>query len=140
MTQLIAFDVRQVWDSILPGLMHIKKVCNAPWRPEDLYAQCIAGRMHCFKPDACGHDFVLLTQNVSSYTGLAYLLVVVAYSKEGDAIEKFQSEIDAIAREAGCSSVEFHSPRRGWERMARRHDYAEVTRIYRRVLDGRRQS
>jgi hypothetical protein len=138
-SKLEAFDVRQVWDAILPGLQHIKRLTNADWRPEDLYSACLAKRMHVFKPDAAGSDFVLLVQNISPYTGKAYLLVLAAYSKEGDAIAKFQSEIDSIALESGCEFVEFASPRKGWERMAARHDYVEVRRLYRRNLDGRRR-
>ena len=133
---LQSFDVRKVWDNILPGLVEIKKATGAEWRPEDLYAACLGKRMHVFKPDIDGHDFVLLAQNVSVYTGDAYLLVVAAYSKDGDAIAKFQSEIDSIARESRCKSVEFCSPRKAWQRMAPRHGYAEVTRVYRRVVDG----
>lgn len=138
MRKLQGYDVRHVWEAILPGLKHILSKTHPDWRTEDLYAACIARRMHVFKPDLDGGDFVLLAQNVSGYTGNAYLLVVAAFSKEGDAMDEFQSEIERIARESGCKSVEFCSPRKAWERMAPRYGYAEETRVYRKVLDERR--
>jgi hypothetical protein len=131
---LQAFDVRGVWGAVLPGLEEIHRLTSPEWRPEDLYAGCVSGRMHLFKPDATGNDFVLLTRNVSGYSGKAYLLVVAAFSKDGDAVAKFQSEIEDIARESGCAAIEFCSPRKGWNRLAGRHGFAEVTRVYRRNL------
>lgn len=134
MNHLQAFDIREVWDAVLPGLQHIKRLTNPEWRPEDLYAACVGKRLYCFKPDATGSDFILLSQNVSGYTGKAYLMLVAAYSKDGDAITKFKDDIEAIARESKCDSIEFCSPRKGWSRMADRHGYEEVLKVYRRKL------
>ena len=131
---LQAFDIREVWDSVLPGLKEIKENFDPEWRPEDLYAGCLAKRMHIFKPDATSNDFLLLSQNVSVYTGKVSLLVLVAYSKEGDAVETYQSEIDRIARESGCGLIDFYSPRLGWERHAKRHGYEPKATMFRRKL------
>jgi hypothetical protein len=131
---LEAFDIRQVWDSVLPGLSYIKENYDPEWRPEDLYAGCVAKRMHLFKPNAQSSDFVLLSTNVSVYTGAASLLVLVAYSKEGDAVETYQSEIDRIARESGCSLIDFYSPRLGWERHGKRFGYEPKATMFRRMI------
>ena len=134
MSGLQAFDVRQVWEQVRPGLDEIKGKTNPDWRPEDLYAACLGKRAHIFMPDADATDFVLLAQNNCLYSGNAYLVVIAAYSKEGDAVETFQSEIDDIARESGCSWIDFFSPRIGWERHARRHGYEPKATVFRRKL------
>jgi hypothetical protein len=137
MTQLEAFDVRGVWDRVKPGLDEIKAKTLPAWRVEDMYAACVAKRAHIFMPDATGSDFVLLAQNHCEYSGKAYLMVVAAYSKAGDAVATFQSEIDRIARESGCHWIDFCSPRIGWERHARTHGYEPRLTVFRRELDGR---
>ena len=132
--KLQGYDVREVWESVLPGLAYIKGKFDPEWRPEDLYAGCIAKRMHIFKPDLASSDFVVLATNVSVYTAKSSLLVLVAYSKEGDAVETFQSEIDRIARESGCDTIDFYSPRLGWERHGKRHGYEPQHTMFRRTL------
>lgn len=135
MNMLQAFDVREVWDSIYPGIIETKVKTNPEWRPEDLYAACVNGQSHIFKPDADSPDFVLLAQSVSTYTGKRLLKIVIAYSKDGDAVEKYGAEIDAIGREAGCAESEFSSPRKGWERHGPKHGYEPVMTVYRRKLN-----
>lgn len=131
---LQSFDIRKVWDTVRPGLEYAVSKTLTDVRPEDCYAACVAGRWHLFKPDAASSDFVLLAQSVSVYTGDAFLIVVAAYSKTGNAIDTYTSDIEAIARESGCKWIEFVSSRPGWGRHAKRHGFKPRHTLYRREL------
>jgi len=132
--QLQAFHVRDVWDKILPGLLEVKKRAKPSWRPEDLYAACLNGQLYVFMPDEDSSDFVLLGEGVSAYTGKRILKIVVAYSKDGNAIKKYGDQIDEIGIEAGCVESEFSSSRKGWQRLGPKYGYEPEFVVYRRKL------
>lgn len=131
---LQSFDIRKVWDNVKPGLEVVKALTDPDWRLEDMYSAVLSKRAFIFMPDEDAREFVILTQNVSVYSGEAYLIVIAAYSESGCAVAKYQEEIDDIARESGCKSIEFVSPRKGWERHAIQNGYAVKHVTYRREL------
>jgi hypothetical protein len=134
--RLQAFDVRKAWDQVRPGLEAIKRLTDPEWRCEDLYARILMGQAFLFMPDDESKDFVILSQYTCPYAGAKVLNVIAAYSKSGSAVAEYQPEIDEIAAEAGCTAIEFCSPREGWERHAKAHGYERKLVVYRRELNG----
>ena len=60
------------------------------------------------------------------------LYVVCVWSErplDEGAFNFFVNELKGLARQRGCSTISFHSPRRGWLRKLKRYGFAEVPQI-----------
>jgi hypothetical protein len=79
-------------------------------------------------------SFVVLTEYTCPYAKHRVLWVDAAYSPVGQAMEKYSADIDEIGREAGCSRIEFSSPREGFKRLAGRYGYEPAFVTYRKKL------
>lgn len=109
-------DVRQCWEQIKHGLEVIADKCDAEWRVEDAYAKCRAGEWTLFVlPDGSG--FIILYQYQDVYKLEKRLVVECAYhTGDVDPFEIYEPFVFEQARKIEAKCVEFHSPRRGFER------------------------
>lgn len=115
-------DIRQEWDRIKDA---VAALCTDD-RPEDVYAAC--------KHDAatllvCEEGFAVVVLETAQHTGQKQLFVWKCHCPGG--LEKYQSELDEIARKYGASSMYMSSRRKGWQNTP---GWDEDTTFYRRAL------
>jgi hypothetical protein len=133
---IYAADIRDVWDIIVDGLREVAQKTDAEWRPEDIYHSVLSGKSFLFMDSSDPQSFVVLSEYAHPYLSSRVLVVDIAYNKTGDAIDRYQAEMEEIAKEAGAKYLEFSSPRAGFKRVADRHGYEAVCTTYRKTLNG----
>lgn len=131
---LLSVDIRYVWESIADGVREVAQKTDAEWRPEDIYHSVLSGKSFLFMDSSDQQSFVVLSEYQHPYLANRVLVVDIAYNKTGDAIDRYQSQIEEIAMEAGARYVEFSSPRAGFKRVADKHGYDVVCTTYRKTL------
>ncbi len=116
------------------GLHVVKRETDAEWCVEQIVTSLQECKSFLFMDSFDPQSFVVLTEWQCPYTKQRVLEVQAAYSPNGNAMVKYSADIDAIGREAGCSRIEFSSPREGFKRLAGRHGYEPVCVTYRKML------
>jgi hypothetical protein len=114
MSQLILQDIRECWDEIRPGLEHTQRKISAQWRPEDVYAACVAGRAFVYTGEP---GFIVVQQQSNLITGKPEMFLWVAYARGQDNISSFQDQVDEIAIEHGFDRIVMWSNRAGFEKV-----------------------
>jgi len=132
---LIRSDIRLVWDSVLPGLRYIKEKCNAPWRTEDIYANCVSGNAEIFLVKNYPHRFAVVQEKVCPFSLKKSFLVWIAYDESNKwGAANYLNELEEIARNYGCDSVEFWSPRKGMQKLTEKSGYKPESTIYKKRI------
>lgn len=121
-------DIRAEWESIKPGLETMRARFGPDWRVEDVYAACVSGQAFLYVGD-CG--FVVLQADRCKVTGEPLMLIWLAYADERGSIERYQAEVDRIARDGGFGRMVLWSRRKGWARVP---GWTEVATVYERRL------
>lgn len=129
-------DIDEAWSAIKHGVDAVIEMVSPDWNAEQLYERLKRHRAFLFMDSSDPTSFVVLEDYRCPYRGVLVLFVLAAYNKTGNAIDRYQGEIEQIAREAGCKEVEFSSPRRAFERVAAKHGYKVDTVTYRKEIDG----
>lgn len=133
---LYSVDVREVWDVIVDGLREVKQKTDAEWRPEDVYHSILKGESFLFMDSSDPESFVVLSEYKHQYLSERVLVCDIAWNKTGDAIDRYQSELEELAIQSGAKYLEFSSPRLGFKKVADKHGYEVVCTIYRKPLNG----
>lgn len=133
---ILAVDIRKVWDRVVDGLREVAHQTDAEWRPEDIYHAVLSGKSFLFMDSSDPESFVVLNEYTHPYLAERVMIVDIAYNKTGDAIDRYQDQMEDIAKEAGCAFIEFSSPRMGFKRVAEKHGYETICTIYRKKLNG----
>lgn len=131
---ILAVDIRKVWDAISDAMKEVAHITDAEWRPEDVYHSVVSGKSFLFMDSSDSQSFVVLSEYAHPYLSEKVLTVDIAYNKTGNAIDRYQSEIEDIAREAGCSFIEFSTPHEGLKRVVEKHGYETICTTYRKKL------
>ena len=105
-------NLRKIWPFVRQGLEVILRKSPEAWIPEDIYADCFAGRslLWVFVEDTYPCGFVVL-QPIGDN-----LHIWCAYGK-GD-FDAGMDHVLRIAREGGARTISFDSWRKGWVRKA----------------------
>jgi hypothetical protein len=114
--QLAVADYRHLWDRIAPVIAKMLRRSVERFRLEDVYAALHAGRATLF---ACDRGFVILREYTNLDTGEKSVTVWIGASYGGrNAIEEYEPQLVALARQAGATRLVFNTPpsRRGYER------------------------
>ncbi len=114
-------DVSRVWDLVLPGIQKVA-AHDRHWRPEDVYMALRQGTsvLHCIRHGGvyCGS---IVTTQVLDHDGL--VLHVWSGFSDPDGVNLHEATM-AQLREWGASIgaryIRFASPRRGWDKLARK--------------------
>jgi hypothetical protein len=128
MSQLVLQDIREVWDAVRPGLEHTRRKIGAPWRPEDVYAACVAGRAYLY---SCDEGFIVVQSQINAFNGRPEMFLWVAYARGQDNIETFQDQVDEIAIEHGFDRIVMWSNRPGFQKSA---GWNAVCTVYERLV------
>lgn len=111
-------DIREKWETVKPALEEIKRRFNAPWRPEDIYAECVYGEARLYSSEEDPDKFAVVKINVDKYTKERSLFVWVAWGgKDRHVQEKYMEDFAELAIANNASRIEMRSPRRGFARM-----------------------
>lgn len=109
-------DIRSCWEQVRPGLEEIRRKCDAEWRPEDVYAKCVAGEWTLFSEEGVD-GFLILCKYTGEYRGDLRLFVECAYYRgEEDPFAVYEPFVFELAGRIGARRVEFRSPRLGFRR------------------------
>ena len=122
-------NIRDHWDRIRPGVECVIRLSNADYRAEDVYSACVQGLAVLYVDEP---GFVILAPQVNVFTGRRELLVWIAYATGGDAIKRYQPEIDALARREGFDALVCWSNRRGFGDVP---GWRKVATVYERSVN-----
>jgi hypothetical protein len=117
-------DIRLVWDKIQPKVAKLQQERNFPWRPEDVYAQCLSGQSFCFTLDEV---FIICNPQENQYTLAKELFIWIWYSESTEDFADYRYAINEVAKDIYATSIIFISPREGFKRLAKRHDWPSLT-------------
>lgn len=131
---MFAVDVTDVWNFVAPRLQEVADKTNAEWTIEDIYEALLLEKAFLFMHSSDNESFVVLSELKHPYLKQSVLMVDVAYSKTGCAIDRHQSDLEQLAKDAGAAYLEFSSPRAGFKRVAAKHGYETVCTTYRKKL------
>jgi hypothetical protein len=109
-----AREVGSVWDAIKPGIESVYKDIDPvwrEWRPEDIYAACLAREAVVFVPSGCddpSESFVVARIVTCQRTKTKTMHLWIAWCPGGGALaESIHSDLEEVAVSSGCESVEF---------------------------------
>lgn len=119
-------DVRREWEHIKDAVAEL--CADGQARAEDVYADCKHGKASLL---ICADGFLVVRIETCNYTGQTMMFVWLAHANIVGAVEKYQPELDRIAREQGATVIRMNSTRKGWERAEGWH---LVTSVYERRL------
>lgn len=111
MGRLVVRPIKEVWDEARGGIATALSKAGSDDIPEDIYALCVTGRAVCYV-DEDDHTTSLVMQDTPEGA-----VILTAYCASGDALRRFQPEVDEIVREAGYSRMFFYSSRSAWDRV-----------------------
>lgn len=117
-------DIRLVWDKIQPKVAKLQQERNFPWRPEDVYAQCLSGQSFCFTLDEV---FIICNPQENQYTLAKELFIWIWYSESTEDFADYRYAINEVAKDIYATSIIFISPREGFKRLAKQHDWPSLT-------------
>lgn len=105
-------ELRQIWDRIRPGLLEVKEASGEPWIPEDVYADCYAGRSLLY---LLGDGFgVVQPQGDTLHVWCGWGAWMM---------DDGMSELFSIAKAGGARKISFDSNRLGWQRVAKKYGF-----------------
>jgi hypothetical protein len=131
---LVAIDAADIGPWLKDRLREVAEKTDAEWSEEDIYQALLMERLFLFMDPSDMESFVVLSQYKHPYLMKSILVVEAAYNKAGDAIAKYQPELEELAKAAESSYLEFSSPRAGFKRVAANHGYDTVCTTYRKKL------
>ena len=107
-------DLRNWWNFVKPGLEDILRKSPESWIPEDVYADCINGRvmLWVFSENNYPVGFVVLAVRGDA---------LHCWCGWANSVGHFKSAVECvseIAKAGGSKFVTFESWRSGWERLA----------------------
>ncbi len=102
--------VKEVWEEILPGIMEVWK--GLPWKdwiPEDIYASCLSGHSVVLTHSDMDPQtaFGVVRMDTCGQTGRKNLFLWIAWCANEEGAEKVYRNLDEIASQNGCSSIDF---------------------------------
>ena len=129
-------NIREEWDSIKPALEKMRDKCGYQWRPEDIYADCVSGNAFLY---TCNHGFVVFNLVFNEFTCTKELNIWIAHGVHHDSvITVYKDEIKAIAKEAQCEVVTFHTTRKGFDKLSEHYGWTLRDICYEwRIDDGK---
>ena len=100
-------NIREVWDTIKPGLEAIKAEWPqlSTWRVEDVYAAVIAEQAVLY---AVEDGFAICNLDTNKYSGETDLCIWIAYAYEGNRggmLKKYLPSFIEVAKSLECSGV-----------------------------------
>jgi len=137
---LQAVDIRTVWERVYPGIQKIhSELPWNDWRVEDIYAACLSGQAAILiQPDTEPQDaFLIAKQNLCEQTRKKSLFIWIAWSKNDEQAKDVYKDLDMIAMESGCESINFMTGSQKLVKYAQSFGYKKVMYEVRKEIAGK---
>jgi hypothetical protein len=128
MNRLYPVDIRDHWDDIKQDVVDLQERYNFEWRPEDVYHECRSGDAYLYFGDKPG--FIIFKEQSAEYTGEKELFVWMVCVPGMGNIDEYYEDYTDIARRIGATKIVWSSPRKAFERLAKRNHWKVRTTIY----------
>lgn len=133
--KLVETPIRSVWPMVRMGLEALAAKVPVAWLPEDVYAECAAGNAWLYLPTDGVTGFIVFKPQRRNYSGERELLVWIVWGQGQNLLERYNADVEALARVHGFDCLTFWSPRPGLERVPERlPGWAKQTVVYERRL------
>jgi len=109
--------LRYWWHMVRPGLLEVKAASSEPWIPEDIYADCYAGRsmLWMMMENQAPVGFGVLQPNGDT------LHIWAGHGKFF--LEEGMKHAFEIAKAGGARRISFESNRPGWQKVAEKYGF-----------------
>jgi hypothetical protein len=131
---LVSIEALDCGPWLIEGLNEVAEKTGAEWSAQDILEALQQEKLFLFMDPSDSGSFVVLSQYKHPYLKESVLVCEAAYNKTGDAIAKYQPQLEKLAKAAESSYLEFSSPRSGFKRVAETHGYETVCTTYRKKL------
>lgn len=113
-------QLRAVWPRVREGLDEVLAASPEAWWPEDVYHALKTNAAQLFLAGPV--SWVVAAVDTEAFSGQRVLHLWAAYSAPGaDVVDEAMTQLQQIARAAGCASIRFGSGRKGWAKRYRIH-------------------
>lgn len=124
-------DISHEWDTVLPGVERVAQYADH-WRPEDVYMELRLGNahLHVCRIDGRYAGFIVAKQS-RDYDGPT-LHAWVVYAVPGKAClhRHAMGQLKQWAKDMGARRITFTSPRKGWDRLARKLGFEPAMQLF----------
>jgi hypothetical protein len=103
-------DIRDVWAKIKEPL---SKTIHPDNLIEEIYHECRSNTLFIFTVE---EGFIVVKETLLD-TGDKDLWVFIAYGEGVNLFEKYEADLDELAKMSGCNRISFSTQRKGWERL-----------------------
>ncbi len=126
---LVKVDIRSVWDSIKDSIGFIKGESYEAETLEDIYYACVNNEAAIWvdKNIEPKDGFLITKVQRNEFTSERYLLLWIAWYKEETGADKFQKEIEELAKRLHCTSIEFWTSKKEIRDHGITHGYDKIT-------------
>lgn len=123
--------LRNVWDTIRPGLEITARKAPGGWIPEDVYLSLKTGDavLHVCSVDKYYRGF-LISRKLDTLEGKKLLIWIAHGDASGDVFADNLDTVKEWALGMGAVKIQFQSPRRGWEKVAEKLGFTPVQVVY----------
>lgn len=124
-------NLRNVWDTIHPGLVETARKAPGGWIPEDVYMRIKTGDavLHIVSAESRYRGF-LVTQSIDSVEGRKLLVWIIYGDGSDDLMAENMHQIREWAANINAVKIQFQSPRKGWAKVAERLGFEPTQTIY----------
>ena len=126
---LVQANIDEHWEQIKHGLYSIKQETYESETAHDIYMSCKNNQATLWlDSDIKPKDGFLITQVLQrNFSKEKYLLLWVAWYKEQSGANKFQKNIEQIAKKLGCKSIEFRTNKNEIRDYGKNYGYDKIT-------------
>lgn len=130
--QWIAPDkLRNVWDTVKPGLEIAARKAPGGWIVEDVYMSIKTGDsvLHLVTAENYCRGF-MVSKTIDTMEGKKLLLWIMQGNASGDLMADNFDQIKEWAVTIGALKIQFQSPRKGWAKVAGKLGFRPTMTIY----------
>lgn len=124
-------NLRNVWETIKPGLEETAIKAPGGWIPEDVYMRIKSGEavLHIVTANSRYRGF-LVTQSIDSVEGRKMLIWIIYGDGSDDLMTENMDQVRDWAANINAIKIQFQSPRKGWAKVAEKLGFEPVQVIY----------
>mgnify|MGYP003126223337 CR=1 FL=1 len=126
---LVQANIDKHWNEIKHGIYSIKEETYESETARDIYLSCKNNQATLWlDTDIKPKDGFLITQVLQrNFSKEKYLLLWVAWYKEQSGASKFQENLEQIAKNLGCKSIEFWTNKKEIRDYSKNYGYDKIT-------------
>lgn len=127
-------EIRDNWQFFVTGIGEVIDKCGLDFHPADVYREITSGNgpvLFWIEQDGETVGLAVIRQYREQYSHKQLLVLDMTYLEPHvDCLEDYRDAVEDLARDLEVDRVEWHSVRRGWERVMARLGCVKGTSIY----------